>query len=103
MSHSLVVNINAGKAYDVYIGRAGHGYDGFWGNPFVEGVHGTRAEVIAQFREHVLRSPGMRARLPELRGKVLGCFCSPKPCHGDVLAELANPGGEGQTSLFGGE
>lgn len=25
----------------------------------------------------------------ELRGKVLGCWCAPKMCHGDVLAELA--------------
>ena len=30
-----------------------------------------------------------RAKM-ELRGKVLGCWCSPKACHGDVLAEIAN-------------
>jgi hypothetical protein len=30
------------------------------------------------------------AALPELRGKKLGCWCKPGPCHGDVLAELAN-------------
>ncbi|MHB8407806.1 MAG: DUF4326 domain-containing protein [Acidiferrobacterales bacterium] len=28
--------------------------------------------------------------LGELRGKVLGCWCSPQACHGDVLEELAN-------------
>jgi len=26
----------------------------------------------------------------ELKGKVLGCWCHPKECHGDVLARIAN-------------
>lgn len=26
--------------------------------------------------------------LHELNGKVLGCWCAPGPCHGDVLVEL---------------
>lgn len=26
----------------------------------------------------------------ELHGKRLGCFCKPGPCHGDVLARLAD-------------
>lgn len=26
----------------------------------------------------------------ELKGKILGCWCAPLPCHGDVLAEIAN-------------
>jgi Domain of unknown function (DUF4326) len=31
------------------------------------------------------------ARLPELcGGKVLLCWCHPLPCHGDLLAKLAN-------------
>lgn len=31
------------------------------------------------------------ARLPELRGKNLACFCKPgTPCHADVLLEIAN-------------
>jgi hypothetical protein len=34
--------------------------------------------------------PDLLARLPELRGKVLGCWCHPEQCHGDTLAELAN-------------
>lgn len=34
------------------------------------------------------------AQIASLRGKQLGCFCSlDKPCHADVLCELANPGG----------
>jgi hypothetical protein len=30
------------------------------------------------------------AALPELKGRVLGCWCAPLACHGDVLAQLAN-------------
>lgn len=31
------------------------------------------------------------ARLPELRGKNLACWCKPgTPCHADVLLEIAN-------------
>jgi hypothetical protein len=30
------------------------------------------------------------AALDELRGLVLGCWCAPRACHGDVLARLAN-------------
>lgn len=62
-----------------------------WGNPFRTGTHGTRAEVIAKFREWVLGQPEMVARVQrELRGKDLVCCCKPKPCHGDILLEIAN-------------
>jgi Domain of unknown function (DUF4326) len=40
--------------------------------------------------EHLPAHPELMGALGELRGKVLGCWCSPKPCHGDVLARLAN-------------
>jgi hypothetical protein len=30
------------------------------------------------------------ADIGELTGKVLGCWCAPKACHGDVLVKLAN-------------
>ncbi len=32
--------------------------------------------------------PDLLAALPELEGKVLGCWCSPQECHGDVLIRL---------------
>jgi hypothetical protein len=70
--------------YDVYIGRP---Y--FWGNPYRVGVDGTREEVISKYREWLLSRPDLLARLPELKGKILGCWCKPQVCHGDVLAELA--------------
>lgn len=73
------------KQYDVYIGRPSK-----WGNPFEIGRDGTRAEVIAKYSEWVLTQPALMAALGELRGKTLGCWCSPRACHGDVLVALAN-------------
>jgi len=37
-----------------------------------------------------MNNPELLAALPELRGKDLVCWCSPLPCHADVLLELAN-------------
>ena len=71
--------------YDVYIGRPSK-----WGNPFVIGVHGTRATVVKMYDTWIREQPELMAAIHELKGKRLGCYCSPKQCHGDVLAYLAN-------------
>ncbi len=73
------------EKFDVYIGRGGK-----WGNPFVLGKDGTREEVIAKYEAWLARQSHLIAALPELRGKVLGCWCAPQSCHGDVLLRLAN-------------
>jgi hypothetical protein len=84
------------EPYDVYIGRRNERRglpESVWHNPYREGRDGTRAEVIAKFRAYLMGRPDLLARLPELRGKVLGCYCRPRhACHGDVLAELADAG-----------
>jgi hypothetical protein len=72
--------------YDVYIGRPGP-----FGNPFEIGKDGTREEVVEKYAEWVLTQPELLAIIKtELKGKVLGCWCAPKLCHGDILKELAN-------------
>lgn len=72
--------------YDVYIGRPGP-----YGNPFHIGDDGTRQEVIEKYAEWVLTQPELLATIRiELKDKVLGCWCAPKLCHGDILVELAN-------------
>ena len=73
------------ERYDIYIGRPSR-----WGNPYCIGRDGTRAEVIAKYRQWIQTQPHLLAALPELRGKVLGCFCAPLACHGDVLVELSD-------------
>ncbi len=83
-NQATVVNVKVvgRRGCDVFIGRPSK-----WGNPYIIGLDGDRAEVIAKYREWITQHPTLDPR--ELRGKVLGCFCAPLPCHGDVLAELA--------------
>jgi hypothetical protein len=75
------------EPYDVYIGRPSK-----WGNPYEIGRDGTREEVIEKYRKYVTGRPDLMAALGELRGKILGCWCRPKACHGDVLVELCDGG-----------
>lgn len=72
--------------YDVYIGRPGP-----WGNPFVIGSDGTREEVVEKYAEWLMSQPELVARVRrELKGKVLGCWCYPELCHGNILVEITN-------------
>lgn len=81
----------------VYIGRAGNGFDGLYGNPFSQG---TRAQNIRNFRAvFEARMHGestgwlkfAKADVLALHSKTLVCFCKPKPCHGDVIAQWLTP------------
>ena len=52
-----------------------------------------RLEVIRWHKEEYLPGSGLLDQIHELKDKILGCWCKkPKalPCHGDVLAKLAN-------------
>ena len=76
--------------YDIYIGRPS-----LWGNPFshkdgtlAEFKISNRAEAIQKYEEWILTQPQLMGSLYKLKGKTLGCWCSPKPCHGHVLARL---------------
>lgn len=73
--------------YEVYIGRPSK-----WGNPFVVGKHGKRGECITLYREWLFKpeQEKLRKDVVKLKGKVLGCWCYPNPCHGDILKELAD-------------
>ena len=73
------------ERHHVYIGRPSK-----WGNPFVVGEDGPRAECIALYERWLLENSELMAALGELRGLVLGCWCAPRQCHGDVLVRLAN-------------
>jgi hypothetical protein len=70
----------------VYVGRPSK-----WGNPFFIGRDGTREEVIAKYRAYLDKNVVLKAQAQrELKGKMLGCWCAPRACHADVLAEVAN-------------
>jgi len=61
-----------------------------WGNPFTIPRDGNRDEVIAKHAADLPNHPELIAEIGTLRGKVLGCWCAPLRCHGDLLAELSN-------------
>lgn len=68
-----------------------------WGNPYAIPADGTRDEVCNRYATSYLPSrPDLLAKIPDLKGKVLVCWCHPARCHGDHLAELANQGQEVQ-------
>lgn len=73
------------EMYDVYIGRPSK-----WGNPYSIGKQGTREEVVTKYEMWIGKNSYLLASLSELKDKILGCWCSPKLCHGDVLAKLCN-------------
>jgi hypothetical protein len=92
MGATRVVNRRA-EPFDVYIGRPGP-----WGNPFSH-LPGTlarfrvssREEAVSQFRDWFQAQPDLVARAKrELKGKVLGCWCKPSSCHGDVIAAVVD-------------
>lgn len=85
-----VVNIHRGEDYEVYIGRAGNGKDGYFGNPFNEGTRTYKLKMFEQYlKDRINNDEEFRENVKSLNGKVLGCFCSPKPCHGDILLKYA--------------
>ena len=67
----------------VYIGRGNSRANrkaSKWANPFKVEKYG---------REGCIES-GLIDDIDELDGKVLGCWCKPKSCHGDVLIRVLN-------------
>lgn len=79
---------------DVYIGRGSK-----WGNPFSHLKHlggsiiivDSREEAIQKYEEWLVNQPQLvEDAKKELRGKNLICYCTPLPCHGEVLIKIAN-------------
>lgn len=75
------------------------------GGRVAEKRDGTRAEVVEKYGQYILGKPGktflgtkprtppnILKRIPELKGKRLGCWCRPDDCHGDLLAKWADEG-----------
>ena len=92
MEKQQVVHCKREK-YDVYIGRPSK-----WGNPYSHKSDGTiasfivetREEAISAYRTWITQGDGQHLllELSELKGKKLGCWCHPHPCHGEVLIDL---------------
>jgi hypothetical protein len=79
------------EPFDVYIGRGS-----VWGNPFshkegttAQYLVSSRQEAIIKFELYLINNPDLMEKVKELGGKVLGCWCKSKSCHGDVLLKYA--------------
>ena len=91
MKKATVVHCKKEK-YDVYIGRPSK-----WGNPYSH-KQGTLAEfrvnsveeAVEKYKEYLQSNDELLISLHELKGKVLGCWCKPGLCHGDVLVDVVN-------------
>jgi len=70
-----------------YVGRPGP-----FGNPFVIGRDGDRAEVIDKYRNLLKSNRRLHEQvLAELPGQILVCHCTlAEACHADVLLEILN-------------
>ena len=108
MSQSVVVGsvsvvsvrgLRAGDPSVVYVGRACAGWSQSpLGNPFRVGGGVSRAQAIASYRSWLWgvvqgRSGpaweallGLASRVQAGESLVLGCWCSPLPCHAEVIA-----------------
>ena len=86
---------------NIYIGRKGVVFidkkrfpenNSIFANPFKIGKNGTREDVIEQYetyiRNKIESNEYFKQELCNLEGKVLGCWCHPEQCHGDVLLRL---------------
>lgn len=90
---TAVVNIKNSN-YDVYIGRAGNGEDGYFGNPIRLSAVESRGSTLERYRqyfyERLKNDREFREKILDLKGKTLGCFCKPHACHGDIIANYLN-------------
>ena len=86
---------------NVYIGRAGVVFidkerfpkrASIFANPYRIDKNTSREEVLEKYKkyiiEKILNDKSFYLELLKLRGKKLGCWCHPEPCHGDILLEL---------------
>ena len=83
--------IAKGAGNNVYIARETlHHPRSEWCNPFKLKDYGyNRGKVLELFKQYIVRNKKLVQNLQKLKGKVLGCWCAPKRCHGEILHKMA--------------
>eukprot|EP00698_Gefionella_okellyi_P006290 TRINITY_DN15673_c0_g1_i1.p1 TRINITY_DN15673_c0_g1~~TRINITY_DN15673_c0_g1_i1.p1 ORF type:complete len:151 (+),score=11.58 TRINITY_DN15673_c0_g1_i1:23-454(+) len=73
----------------VYIGRSNRfgAPESAFANPFKVDKFG-RDGCIREFEKYLRSKPELLEQVPSLEGCVLGCWCKPQACHGDVLVKV---------------
>lgn len=80
------------EKYDVYIGRPSR-----WGNPYSHKSStlakfkcNSREEAVEKYEEYLRNDKDLMRLIKYLDGKILGCWCKPLPCHGDIIIKVLN-------------
>ena len=81
--------------FDIYIGREAPKLPASkWKNPYPMENESCRDNVIWGFTWHLIQHPELFNKLPELKDKILGCWCAnaegTRLCHGHLLVWLAD-------------
>lgn len=94
MIRPIVVNLR-GSRWDEYIGRAMPANEwrdalpeSIFANPFRIERESERPGAIQRYRQGVVSNPALLEEMQRLAGKRLGCWCVPKKCHGDIIADI---------------
>lgn len=88
-------NIYIGRGRIVYINKQRYPEkDSIFANPFKINDNQTREKALELYeqyiRDKITNNPYFKTELLNLKGKNLGCWCKPEPCHGDILLRLIN-------------
>lgn len=85
-------NVYIGRGRIVFIdGKRFPHYDSIWANPYKIDNDNDRNKVIIKYEQYIrekIKKENLKEELLKLKGKNLGCWCYPEPCHGDVLVKL---------------
>lgn len=81
------LNKNGYKDLEDWKKKSNHLYIGRNLNFYVKGAIGSKWKNPFSVKKYG-RDKELYNCLEELVGKVLGCWCYPEPCHGDILIKL---------------
>ena len=59
-------------------------------NGEIKKLDGNVTECVEKYEKYILGNAELLGKVKELKGKKLGCFCSGKECHVNVLLKLIN-------------
>lgn len=89
------INVYIGRSGVVFIDKQRYPKESSpFCNPYKIGKDGDRNNVIKLYKKYIIEkiesSNEFKKKIISLKGKILGCWCHPEPCHGDILLEIVN-------------
>ena len=64
------------------------------------GLLPNRKEILVVYDNYVRKNPELLKELVKLEGKILGCWCSPKLCHGHAIMNIIDEHNDIVSELF---